>query len=258
MATLNRVMKQRRHSRGHGRRFYTDVDMSIVKRDAAIENSRVNRGEAQRTNNRYIVVCGCGAEGCFLHGSFSPGPPMSTARPTAPVDHALAALRAIYRTARTAGTIDPQALVVAVGTVVCAGIDTTAELGAFEPYAFVWLNHLGGADGAYLCRAALVNGGWRAAIRMASLLGWTDAWSAAMTAYYGPTGTHESRCGPDGRPTTETLTEFPQLAVCMQEAAERFECILGWYERVVPATRWASIVEPKRAIIEARDAEPAS
>lgn len=64
-------MQHRHHSRGaHGRRFYTGVDMSFVKLDAAIQNSRVRRGEVKLTNNRYVAVCGCGAEGCFIHGSF--------------------------------------------------------------------------------------------------------------------------------------------------------------------------------------------
>lgn len=67
---LNDLMQYRRHSRRHGRRRYTLVDMAFIKHDAAVRNSFVKRGEAKFTNNQYIVVCGCGAEGCFLHGSF--------------------------------------------------------------------------------------------------------------------------------------------------------------------------------------------
>lgn len=70
MAQLNEIMRYRKHSRGAGRRLYTDVDMAIIKHDAAVQNSRANRGEIKRTNNQYIAVCGCGAEGCFIHGSF--------------------------------------------------------------------------------------------------------------------------------------------------------------------------------------------
>lgn len=71
MAKLPEVMEQRNHSRGpHGRRRYTMVDMAFVKHDAAVLNSRVNRGEVSRTNNQHIIVCGCGAEGCFLHLSY--------------------------------------------------------------------------------------------------------------------------------------------------------------------------------------------
>lgn len=69
--TLREVMKQRRHSRGpHGRRFYTATDMAMIKHDAAAQNGMARRGVVARTNNRYVVVCGCGAEGCFIHGSF--------------------------------------------------------------------------------------------------------------------------------------------------------------------------------------------
>lgn len=69
MAKLTAIMKQRRHSRGHGRRRYTLTDMAFIKRDNAVLNSQVNRGEASRSHHQYVVVCGCGAEGCFLHGS---------------------------------------------------------------------------------------------------------------------------------------------------------------------------------------------
>jgi hypothetical protein len=70
MATLHKIMGYRRHSRGAGRRRYTMVDMAFIKHDAAVQNAREKRGEIRPTNNRYIAVCGCGAEGCFIHGSF--------------------------------------------------------------------------------------------------------------------------------------------------------------------------------------------
>ena len=50
--------------------FNTTAGNFVVKLDAAIQNSRVRRGEVKLTNNRYVAVCGCGAEGCFIHGSF--------------------------------------------------------------------------------------------------------------------------------------------------------------------------------------------
>lgn len=47
-------------------------------------------------------------------------------------------------------------------------------------------------------------------------------WCAATTCQYGPVGIHESRCGADGRPTAETIAEFPStVAAPMREAAER-------------------------------------
>ena len=73
MATLGDSMKHKRHSRGHGRRFYTATDMSFVKHDAAIKNARVNRGEIKESAEEYVqacaCACGCGVEGCFIHGS---------------------------------------------------------------------------------------------------------------------------------------------------------------------------------------------
>lgn len=61
--------KYRNHSGPYkqGRRFYTDVDMAIIKLDEAVLNSMVKRGEVVINNNQHIVICGCGVEGCFLH-----------------------------------------------------------------------------------------------------------------------------------------------------------------------------------------------
>lgn len=53
-----------------GRRFYSQLDMSIIKHDIAVRNSQVNRGEIKDKPNGYISHCGCGAVGCFVHGSF--------------------------------------------------------------------------------------------------------------------------------------------------------------------------------------------
>lgn len=169
--------------------------------------------------------------------------------PTAPEqDPALAPLLALYATLRGGAPVDPRDLVVAVGMAVCQGADVGPTLRAIGELAFVHLNHLGGADGAYLCAAALEQGGWLAAIHMASLLGWSEVWAAAMTAHYGPTGTHASRLGEDGRPTAETLAAFPRLVDSMTEAAARFERLVGWYERTLRVTRWDGIVEVKRGV----------
>ena len=69
MAKLSNIITARKVSK-HGRRKYTDVDMAYIKYDAAVQNSKVKRGELKRTNNQYIAECGCGAEGCFIHGFF--------------------------------------------------------------------------------------------------------------------------------------------------------------------------------------------
>lgn len=160
---------------------------------------------------------------------------------------ALDSLRAIFRATRAGSAVDAQALVAAIGEAVSAGADVTAAKDAFFPYALIFVSNLGGTDGAFMVRSALATGGMRAALRMASLLGWTDVWSAAMTAHYGPTHTHESRRGADGRPTAETLAEFPELAHRMVAASEQVERLLGWYERFLPATRWEHVVTMRAA-----------
>lgn len=69
MANLNSKIKRRREGRG-GKRFYTALDMAIIKHDEAVLNSKEKRGEIPpRKGYRYISVCGCGAEGCFIHSS---------------------------------------------------------------------------------------------------------------------------------------------------------------------------------------------
>lgn len=50
-----------------GKRFYTSLDMAIIKMDIAKRNSQIKRGEVKRFGNEYISVCGCGGEGCFIH-----------------------------------------------------------------------------------------------------------------------------------------------------------------------------------------------
>jgi hypothetical protein len=49
-----------------GKRFYTLLDMAIVKKDLASKNGKIKRGEVHRKGNEQICVCGCGMEGCFL------------------------------------------------------------------------------------------------------------------------------------------------------------------------------------------------
>ena len=72
MANLQEKTKLRNYSnkgRNYPKRFYTALDMAIVKHDEAMVNAQVKRGEFTRTNNRNIYPCGCGVEGCFLHVS---------------------------------------------------------------------------------------------------------------------------------------------------------------------------------------------
>ena len=59
-------------------RFITQKDMAIIKHDAAVRNSKINRGEIvprmlehvgqpTRKINGNIYACSCGAVGCFVH-----------------------------------------------------------------------------------------------------------------------------------------------------------------------------------------------
>ena len=62
--------KRREVSRKNLKRFYTSLDMAIVKKDAANRNGQIKRGEVPNYPNRIIYACSCGAEGCFMHVGF--------------------------------------------------------------------------------------------------------------------------------------------------------------------------------------------
>lgn len=62
----------RRREGSGGKRFYTQLDMAIVKHDTAVQQARINRGEIVSKAREYISVCGCGFEGCFIHSSYDP------------------------------------------------------------------------------------------------------------------------------------------------------------------------------------------
>jgi hypothetical protein len=53
------------------RRFFTRLDMAILKQDIDINRAMVRRGEIEiKGGNEVIYECGCGMEGCFIHSSF--------------------------------------------------------------------------------------------------------------------------------------------------------------------------------------------
>lgn len=71
MAHLYNLTKRRKESKKQ-KRFYTNIDMAVIKHDDAVNNSKIKRGElALNGNNHYVSVCGCGLEGCFIYGSFA-------------------------------------------------------------------------------------------------------------------------------------------------------------------------------------------
>lgn len=61
-------------NKGNGRRFYTSLDMSIIKKDDANRKSMIKRGEVKDKGNNIIQECGCGREGCFIHHSYPSRP----------------------------------------------------------------------------------------------------------------------------------------------------------------------------------------
>jgi hypothetical protein len=72
---LDYVGKNRPHAKDRvvdgkyirGKRFYTSVDMAIIKHDIAAHNSMINRKKVEKKGRYLIYECGCGGEGCFLH-----------------------------------------------------------------------------------------------------------------------------------------------------------------------------------------------
>lgn len=78
MSTLYKAKRDRSpaqlKARGTGRRFYSPLDMAIIKHDVAVKNSEIKRGERKDLPNNYIAVCGCGVTGCFIHGQFETVP----------------------------------------------------------------------------------------------------------------------------------------------------------------------------------------
>jgi hypothetical protein len=87
-------------------------------------------------------------------------------------------------------------------------------------------------------KEAAARGDYLAVVRVTSGSYMTDLWAAAMTAHYGPTGTHASRLGEDGRPTAETLAQFPEIAERMERARGTVTRAIEYYERYLArATR---------------------
>jgi hypothetical protein len=144
------------------------------------------------------------------------------------------ALRALYSATRAGEPLDVPAYIEALLAAAADGSDVNAVVVAFEAFGYhTRLDIVGACEGAGArVRAARDARGWQGAIRVASLLGLSDVWAAAMTAHYGPTGTCKSRCDANDVPTLETLAEFPRIGERMAAAAERFEGLTGWYDRV--------------------------
>lgn len=63
---LEQSAKRKKQSQ-KGNRFFTSRDMAIVKHDASVRNSKINRDELERFGTEIIRVCSCGKEGCFVH-----------------------------------------------------------------------------------------------------------------------------------------------------------------------------------------------
>jgi hypothetical protein len=61
---------ERNRNRAMRRFFYSSKDMSIIKHDIAVKNSRIKRGEEKDHAYNRIYPCGCGGAGCFLHTGY--------------------------------------------------------------------------------------------------------------------------------------------------------------------------------------------
>lgn len=78
--------------------------------------------------------------------------------------------------------------------------------------------------------AAAERGDYLAIVRLSSGFR-NDLWAAAMSAHYGPCGTHKSRCNADDTVSAETLAEFPRIGERMTEARASVASLLSWYRR---------------------------
>lgn len=57
-------LKRNKH---RNRRFLSQLDMSIIKHDIAVKNSKIKRGDRERYSESGIYMCGCGSPGCAIH-----------------------------------------------------------------------------------------------------------------------------------------------------------------------------------------------
>lgn len=62
---LQEACKRVKYSK-NDKRFYTRLDMAIIKQNESIVNSEVKRGKRKKQADR-ILTCSCGVEGCFGH-----------------------------------------------------------------------------------------------------------------------------------------------------------------------------------------------
>lgn len=64
--------EQRKRDMRTNRRFYSNLEMSIIKHDQAVHNAQRKRGDAETetAGNSIIYECGCGFRGCFLHTDY--------------------------------------------------------------------------------------------------------------------------------------------------------------------------------------------
>jgi len=70
MAKLWEILKNRKTSK-NDKRFLTSRDMAEIKHQEAVYNARIKRGDIEvKGENHYISLCGCGHEGCTIHGNF--------------------------------------------------------------------------------------------------------------------------------------------------------------------------------------------
>lgn len=58
---------RRKRNNAKDKRFYSSLDMAIIKRDSSFKEAQIKRSVIPNYPNNGIAHCGCGAVGCFIH-----------------------------------------------------------------------------------------------------------------------------------------------------------------------------------------------
>jgi hypothetical protein len=140
-------------------------------------------------------------------------------------------LRALYREIKAGAPVPHGVIRSALSLVsfskVPKAMDVSYKIGReFETLGYRYTTSPDSADLA----ALLAAGDYLGVVRLTCGSYERDLWAAAMTAHYGPTGTHESWLGPDGTPN-EACRALPDVARRMAAARERCASLIGWIAR---------------------------
>jgi hypothetical protein len=153
----------------------------------------------------------------------------TTDRAAVDADEVLSLLRALYREIKDGATV-PHGVIRSALFVVSSGgvegMDVSYKIG--EAFRALGYNYTTAPDSADLA-ALLAAGDYLGIVRLTSGSYEKDLWAAAMTAHYGPTGTHDSWMGPDGTPNA-ACRALPKVARRMTDARERCARLISWLQ----------------------------